>query len=544
MKKLFTLCLLASTCITAMSQLVSYEKIDSLTITDLETIISNFGAGGLIIPQYPIDVYRVIYDTEYGNGMTQVSGALVVPVNPDCPVPLVSYQHGTTSNKMNVPSFGSSELNIAMIFASEGNVIVAPDYIGLGASTVEIHPYVHSHSQAHSTINLLRAARQINETDIDMNLSDQLFLFGYSQGGHATAAAVKYIETEYSDEFKVTASAPMSGPYDLAGAQTDYVNSGQPYATPGYLPFLVFGYQAVYGDLYDSIPQVFRAPYDTLLYPLFAAGNTGIGTINGLCDPIPPNMFTTEAEMLFNTDANYPLRVRLEENSLISWTPQSTMRMYYCTGDEQVYFRNSQIADSIWTLNGAPDVMGVQVGTGDHGDCVQPALMAGRFLFQGMLNFGIQIVASYNATTNEFETFVLNGEPSDYSVEWNNGTATSNIGNVQDGLTYTVTYTNISTGCSNSKSFTKEAVLGISSSNSELVMEVYPNPTSAMLNINTELRGSYELNIIDIAGKVVYSRSNIPVASIGINVSSLSEGVYNVVLSQNDKSVSRPFLKK
>ncbi len=130
------------------AQLVSYQKINSYTVSELEILIENIGFGGFVEPQYGIDVYRVMHDTEYKNATTVISGIVAVPRNTVCKVPLFAYQHGTSSYKMNVPSFDGAEKNIVILFASLGNVVCASDYIGLGASTVNLHPYMHAYSQA------------------------------------------------------------------------------------------------------------------------------------------------------------------------------------------------------------------------------------------------------------------------------------------------------------------------------------------------------------------------------------------------------------
>lgn len=64
-------------------------------------------------------------------------------------------------------------------------------------------------------------------------------------------ATTREIQLNHSDEFTITASAPMSGPYDMSGAQTDYVLSDEPYGAPFYLPYLMFAYNEVY-KMYDS----------------------------------------------------------------------------------------------------------------------------------------------------------------------------------------------------------------------------------------------------------------------------------------------------
>ena len=511
------------------AQLVSYEFIQTYSVTDMQQVIANFGAAGVITPSYAVDLYRVKYRTEYNDSTTVVTGALAIPQNPDCKSPLISYQHGTTSNKLGVPSYGSAELQICLVFASEGNVLVAPDYIGLGGSIIPLHPYQHGFSQAHSTINLLRATRQL-QVDLNFELSDQLFLFGYSQGGHATAAAVKYIEQDYASEFKVTAAMPMSGAYNLAGVQTEFINNGLPYATPGYLPYIVMGYQSVYHDLYDSIQQIFVPPYDSTMPYYFLSGTFGMGFINGKCDPIPENMFTQQALNSFNNDPNFPFKVRLQENDLLSWTPQTKMRMYYCTGDEQVYYKNAIIADSVWNYNGAPDVAAVFLTNEDHGGCVDNALIAARLFFGNLVNYGIEILVSYNAGTNSFTVDILNDNLNDFDILWGDGSTGATISNVIPNVNYEVSLTNKTTGCNNSRRFTKEAVSGIASRNELLKVNVYPNPSTDFIIIDLNLSENKIVNIVDNQGKLVYTFEFQKGTEPMINISALSKGNYHILL--------------
>ena len=76
---------------------------------------------------------------------------------------------------------------------------------------------------------MIRAAREFITNDLNLIDNSQVFLTGYSQGGHACMATHKYIhENSLQSEFDVIASAPCSGPYDLSGIMADTIMSQHP----------------------------------------------------------------------------------------------------------------------------------------------------------------------------------------------------------------------------------------------------------------------------------------------------------------------------
>ena len=111
----------------------------------------------------------------------------------------VAYLHGTSVSFYDAPSnpnvFGEFNENgesfdgppSSAIFAGGGFVYIAPDYLGLGDSTVGRHRYFHAATEASSAMDLLAAARHVL-TSLRVQRSDELFTFGFSQGGHAALA--------------------------------------------------------------------------------------------------------------------------------------------------------------------------------------------------------------------------------------------------------------------------------------------------------------------------------------------------------------------
>ena len=347
-------------------------------------------ATGLTL-QYDIDMYKMVYNTVDALGQpTIASGAFLAPSNTPCTdFPMLVYHHGTSLRKIDVPSNDVGETLIGRVFGAGGYFVLMPDYIGMGESP-GLHPYCHGESEATATRDMIRAAREFIADSLNMIDNGELFLTGYSQGGHAAMAAHKYIEeNNLLGEFNVLGSAPCSGPYEMSGAMADTILSPYPYSNPGYLVYLLSAYQMVYGNLYNSYAQVLNSPYDTIVPPFFDGNNTTLdmGTLNNLLSGYIDTLMVDTVVANFSNSMstyNHPLWTALLDNDNHDWTPQRPIRMYYCTGDEQVTFQNAIAAEATMQANGANDVQAVNMGSGNHNDCVLPALTTAYLWFDGL----------------------------------------------------------------------------------------------------------------------------------------------------------------
>ncbi|MDP6909632.1 MAG: T9SS type A sorting domain-containing protein, partial [Flavobacteriales bacterium] len=272
-----------------------------------------------------------------------------------------------------------------VIVATSGYAAVMPDYIGLGNSP-GIHLYQHAHTEATASIDIMRACRMICEEE-NKPLNDQLFLIGYSQGGHAVMATHRMIQEELFDEFEVTASAPGGGPYDMSGAQLDMVSSWEPYAVPGYLPFLVQSYQQIYGNLYDSIQQIYVPPYDETLPPLLD-GSVGMWELNQAMPSVPREIFQPAYADEFFADTLHSAFVALKDNDVYNWVPEAPVMFNYCRSDEEVSYLNTINAADYMLSAGAPDIQVIERDTVlGHYECAQPSIFFSKLWFDTMANF-------------------------------------------------------------------------------------------------------------------------------------------------------------
>src|SRR3984893_89393 len=228
-------------------------------------------------PTCGVDFYYLKFWTVGGaKETTQSSGALMVPTGgTGCsgPRPIVLYAHGTETNQARnladvTDPTNSEGVLIAAMFAAQGYIVVAPNYAGYDISTLGYHPFLNAAQQSGEMIDALSAARTALPKTFAASTTDngKLFVTGYSEGGHVAMATQRALQAAGA---KVTAVAPMSGPYAME-AFVDAVFYGQVnVGSTVFSPLLTTSYQKAYGNIYTATTDIYSATYatgiDTLL---------------------------------------------------------------------------------------------------------------------------------------------------------------------------------------------------------------------------------------------------------------------------------------
>ncbi len=366
---------------------------DSLIVVlDYQGILEIYGLFGITELLSPIDfteieIHKIVYLTIDGRGeeLVPASGLLTVPVQDGCEFPLMTYNHGSHMYDEVVSELAAkfNQHYVGVPFAANGYVVTLPDYLGYGASPIEHpHPYVHAKSEATAVIDMLRAAREWAQLN-NVQLNDQLFLLGYSQGGHVTMATHHELEMQHSDEFTVTASAPCSGPYDLSGMMRDSMLAGGKFSNSFFIAFTTLSYQYVYQNIFENIGETFVAPYDSLILRMLNRANPE----SYLRDSLPEvgiDMFQPEFLAAFTFDEQHPLNQAIRDNDRYDWAPTAPVRLLYCTADEQIPYQNALFTADTMTALGA-DVEAWNAGNFDHGDCTFFAILGAKFWFNDFL---------------------------------------------------------------------------------------------------------------------------------------------------------------
>jgi dienelactone hydrolase len=400
------------------------ELVGLITTNDL----GRFVADAILTPECTIDVHQLKYQTvDPAGNVTPASGVLMVPHgdDPACdgPRPIVVYAHGTVTDKtyniadLENPDNAEGTL-LAAVFAAEGYIVVAPNYVGYDSSTLDYHPYLNADQQSKDMIDALTAARHALPTSTAANTRDdgRLFVTGYSQGGFVAMATHRALEAAGET---VTASAPMSGPYALS-AFGDAIFEGR--VTGGAvvnLTLILSSYQHAYGAIYRDPTDAFAPQYadgiETLLPGTAPVGDLkarGLLPDDALFDSMPPDpvyapitpatspaelapvfargfgpdhLLTNEFRLDYLRDAEahpdggWPVmtdglrpanpenhfRQALKTNDQRNWTPSAPMLL--CAGhlDPTVLYLNTSLMQAYWSS--LPNVTTLDIDS-DAGD--------------------------------------------------------------------------------------------------------------------------------------------------------------------------------
>lgn len=376
MKVAFTVIFIATgnNCNALESPFISYESIDRFTGAELAQAFSEIDPAASIIANKPncnVDVYKIRYFTTGSQGEIITSTAAVMVPNGKSILchdkhPVLLHAHGTASKpfydfskvaNINNPAAYRST-NLAINFASQGYIVIAPNYAGYDESSLNYHPYLSSEQQANEMYDVYIAASHMLGL-VDVNTSDKLFISGYSQGGYVALATSRLFTDKGRD---VTAVAPMSGPYSLL-AFGDHIFKGNiNLGANFFIPLLTLNYQKEYGENYINTYDIFQKEFlDSMKSNSYTHWSKRFENLpQGVFKPIALNEYSkygfdnddylvktkfrkdylkdiinnpdSDSNNEFNSEPQNELRKILQKNDLRSYMP--SMPVFLCGGNQ------------------------------------------------------------------------------------------------------------------------------------------------------------------------------------------------------------------
>jgi hypothetical protein len=284
------------------------------------------------------ELFRIRYWSQSGGQPVEASGLMAVPYHTlggAAPRGTAMYLHGTSPDRTASPSAPGDQEGLlpAALFAGGGYILLAPDYFGLGQSHAA-PAYIHAPATAAAARDLVIAARNVAGA-MKLPFSPNLYVTGFSQGGHATAVVQRDLEAAPIPGITLKAAAAISGAFDLAGVSVPYAFQ---HKHSLYLSYLAASYGAQY---HQPLGTLLADRYAKVLPGLFD-GNHSVDAISAALPADPRDLFRPEA--LAQIKANQPnwFTDGLTANEAFRWAPRAPLRLYYGDNDTDVSPQDSR----------------------------------------------------------------------------------------------------------------------------------------------------------------------------------------------------------
>ncbi|MEU4877855.1 alpha/beta fold hydrolase [Streptomyces sp. NPDC021608] len=239
-------------------------------------------------------------------------------------------------------SVGYEDLAMYRLLA-RGIAVVVTDYTGLG-STDRLHTYVNRVDEAHAVLDAVRAARSLDGTSL--TTGSRVALFGYSQGGGATAAAAE-LQPSYAPDVALAGTYAGAPPADLV-AVTKAIDGSD---LAGALGWSVNGFL-------ESDPAL-RPIAEAHLN---AAGRAALKDLSTMCvgdallayNSARSTAWTTDGRSISDVVASEPaLKAFLADQRIGAREPASPVRVATGTADDLVPHAQARALAVAWCAKGA-----------------------------------------------------------------------------------------------------------------------------------------------------------------------------------------------
>ena len=323
------------------THLVSARLVGTSPKDEMQYRAGFIGYGTIINPliNYACDFFKIVYKTTYRGKTIEASGLIALPKNGPANPSIISCQHETRFTYASAASLYPHATTGFEVLAAMGYVVVIPDYIGFGNSENIFHPYYIRDASAAAVVDMIKAAKEYLSSK-QFATSNRLFLVGYSEGGYATLAAQREIETHPIPGLTLSATAAGAGAFDLTTMLTEVSQSRESMAT-GYIAYLLQAYNTHYGWS-RPLNTIFKEPFakdaPALFHGQYDGQKIGSWLTFNLKDLFTP---TFRSDLIIDGKES-ELKTALSLNSFFDWYPKGLTRLYHGTEDEIVPFKSTQ----------------------------------------------------------------------------------------------------------------------------------------------------------------------------------------------------------
>jgi len=281
------------------------------------------------------------WSTDQDGMPIRLSGKIMIPASGEIKN-YILVSHFTIGADRECPS---RSFQLEGILALDGYALIIPDYIGYGASSNRIHPYLCSNLTAKNVVDMLDASVPYLKKCGYAPKDSSIILLGYSQGGATTMAVQRLMETDedYAAKYRIRRNFAGAGPYDIALTYDDAIKKDYT-GIPCAIPLIIIGLNE--GEHIGlDFANFFKSPllenYEKWIlskkYTTKEMGNImGVNKLSAImrdeaCQKRDPRTIKFYNAMMVNSVVE-------------GWEPKAPVYMFHSQEDDTVPFLNSQRA--------------------------------------------------------------------------------------------------------------------------------------------------------------------------------------------------------
>jgi pimeloyl-ACP methyl ester carboxylesterase len=375
-------------------KLIRFELIDHLQIEQIDSIrthtLTSFLETAsmkaneyrelLLKPNNSVKLYRITYHSiipELENKPTIATGLIAIPDLDSKQMPLISYQHGTVFYKEMVPSvyhYSDETKMMALQFASQGYVMIASDYFGLGNVSPEKNTYFVKNSTEQACLDMYRASLDVL-AQLEISVTN-FYINGWSQGAYNTMLFLRRLEKE---NIPVKATFTAAAPVDPQLFITRGLFAPRPFDaeyTVAALCNLILSLEN-YSEL-KGISQKYIKPEYLKIAQEFYQFKTDYPTFMSVV-PKDPHQAFTETFFKDAKNADAPFWKLLSDSEAYRWFSNTPLMAFYGMRDEAVPNYIATLAVDYMTTIGKTNAQTINAGEqADHRNTYIKSLIDGK----------------------------------------------------------------------------------------------------------------------------------------------------------------------
>ncbi len=327
-----------------------------------------------------VTAFRIEYPSVVRGEEKLLSGVVLIPHEQEKPLPILLYCHGTLFNKGYAPSKWDSAIQLEALPAMNGYITFIPDYLGYGSSNTDIPAYFDQEITVRTILDMLPAGVSYLD-DCGMVYQKEMYILGYSQGGHAAVSVLKELTHNNPYDLELKATTSIAAPFKLK-ENVAHIIEKEVFPATAYVSYLFTSFNTYRWN--RDLDDFFRGSSLDLMEQ-YLAGEITLGKMAANQSDTISKLMNPNFLQDYLGNQELELKQSLERNCDFNFTPVSPLLIVHSEKDEVVPFSTSLVTWKSWISNGADseNVIFHSLKDENHSESADAGILLSLNFFQG-----------------------------------------------------------------------------------------------------------------------------------------------------------------